>query len=72
MGVTKVVREEEVQIGRQRIVLIDVPGLYEPDESETKHNANELTKALSKKGYDYKLYFVMKAENRGPLNGTWS
>lgn len=67
-GVTKNVREEEVQIGRQRLVLIDVPGLYEPDESETKHNANELTKALSKKGYDYKLYFVMKAENRGPLN----
>ncbi|KAF9382712.1 hypothetical protein CPB97_006995 [Podila verticillata] len=67
-GVTKDVREEEIQIGGQSLVLIDVPGLYEPDESETQHNANELTKALSKKGYDYKLYFVMKADNRGPLN----
>ncbi|KAI9241264.1 MAG: hypothetical protein BYD32DRAFT_406351 [Podila humilis] len=67
-GVTKDVREEEILIHGQRLVLIDVPGLYEPDDDETQRNANELTKALSKKGYDYKLYFVMKADNRGPLN----
>lgn len=35
-GVTKVARKEEIQIGGQRLVLIDVPGLYEPDESETQ------------------------------------
>ncbi|KAG0313974.1 hypothetical protein BG000_005693 [Podila horticola] len=64
-GLTKDVHEEEIVLKGQRVKLIDVPGLYEPIEKETQKNAKKLTEAL-KKGYDYKLYFVMLASNRGP------
>lgn len=64
-GFTKEVHEEEVELSGERVLLIDVPGLYEPSEKETNANAEKLTEALSR-GYDYKLYFVMLASNRGP------
>ncbi|KAF9382713.1 hypothetical protein CPB97_006996 [Podila verticillata] len=64
-GFTKDVYEEEIELNGQRTMLVDVPGLFEPDDKETLFNARKLTQALSK-GYDYKLYFVMKATNRGP------
>ncbi|KAF9382711.1 hypothetical protein CPB97_006994 [Podila verticillata] len=64
-GFTKDVYEEEIELNGKRVLLIDVPGLYEPKEQETQYNAEKLTEALSR-GYNYKLYFVMKASNRGP------
>ncbi|KAF9212104.1 hypothetical protein BGZ59_007203 [Podila verticillata] len=67
-GYTKDVIEEHVQLDGHDVVLIDVPGLYEPNDNETRLNAKKLTKALSNKTYDYKLYFVTLATNRGPLN----
>ncbi|KAF9315811.1 hypothetical protein BG006_003688, partial [Podila minutissima] len=66
-GVTKDVYEEEIMLGGKKVLLIDVPGLYEPNENETEFNAKKLSDALSR-GYDYKLYFVMKADNRGTPN----
>ncbi|KAF8986330.1 hypothetical protein BGZ52_009092 [Haplosporangium bisporale] len=67
-GYTKKVLEEDVQLNGHNVVLIDVPGLYEPKDNETRLNAKKLTEALSNKNYDYKLYFVTLATNRGPLN----
>ncbi|KAF8947572.1 hypothetical protein BGZ52_007748 [Haplosporangium bisporale] len=64
-GFTKDVYEEEIELKGKRVLLIDVPGLYEPSDKETQYNAEKLTEALSR-GYNYKLYFVMKASNRGP------
>lgn len=64
-GFTKDLYEEEIELNGQRTILIDVPGLFEPDDKETLFNARILTEALSK-GYNYKLYFIMKATNRGP------
>jgi GTP-binding protein EngB required for normal cell division len=45
-------------------VLMDIPGLFEPNEQETKGNCEVLTRAL-KKDYSFKLVFVLKADNRG-------
>ncbi|KAF9382716.1 hypothetical protein CPB97_006999 [Podila verticillata] len=67
-GYTEEVQEEMVVLNGQNVILMDVPGLYESREQATQRNAKVLTKALSKKGYDYKLYFVTKADNRGPSN----
>ncbi|KAF9352751.1 hypothetical protein BGX26_009464 [Mortierella sp. AD094] len=64
-GFTKEIYEETVEIYGEQVVLMDVPGLYEPDSKETENNAKILTKVL-KRGYDYKLYFILKASNRGP------
>ncbi|KAG0237136.1 hypothetical protein BGW42_001712 [Actinomortierella wolfii] len=46
-------------------ILIDVPGLFEPDERETEANFKELSKAL-KLDYMFKLVFVLRADSRGP------
>ncbi|KAF9352755.1 hypothetical protein BGX26_009468 [Mortierella sp. AD094] len=64
-GYTKNIYETWVKIRGRDALLMDVPGLFEPDDKETQNNANMLTEALSR-GYNYKLYFVMKADNRGP------
>ncbi|KAG0330777.1 hypothetical protein BG000_011464 [Podila horticola] len=64
-GFTKDIHEEEIMLNGEKVLLVDVPGLFEPDDTETQFNARKLTQALSK-GYDYKLYFVLKASNRGP------
>ncbi|KAG0330775.1 hypothetical protein BG000_011462, partial [Podila horticola] len=64
-GFTKDIHEEEIILNGEKVLLVDVPGLFEPDDNETQFNARKLTQALSK-GYDYKLYFVLKASNRGP------
>ncbi|KAF8940774.1 hypothetical protein BGZ58_004900 [Dissophora ornata] len=69
-GFTTEISETRIDINGQPVVLMDVPGLYEPDESRTKRNAQALTEAL-KKGYDYKIYFVVKADNRGLPNQDW-
>ncbi|KFH72860.1 hypothetical protein MVEG_00085 [Podila verticillata NRRL 6337] len=67
-GYTQEVQEEVVVLKGQNVILMDVPGLYESREQATQRNAKALTKALSEKSYDYKLYFVTKADNRGPSN----
>ncbi|KAI9241267.1 MAG: hypothetical protein BYD32DRAFT_77398 [Podila humilis] len=67
-GCTQEVQEEVVVLNGQSVILMDVPGLYESHEQATQRNAKALTNALSEKGYDYKLYFVTKADNRGPSN----
>ncbi|KAG0282416.1 hypothetical protein BGZ96_000494 [Linnemannia gamsii] len=64
-GFTQDITEEWVELNGEEILLVDVPGLFEPDNKRTKRNAELLSEAL-KKGYDYKLYFVLKASNRGP------
>ncbi|KAG0029640.1 hypothetical protein BGZ81_003567 [Podila clonocystis] len=64
-GFTKDIYEEWVMLNGTPVCLIDVPGLFESSEKETQFNAQKLTLALSR-DYEYKLYFVMKADNRGP------
>ncbi|KAG0021822.1 hypothetical protein BGZ82_011188 [Podila clonocystis] len=65
-GFTKKVEEEPVTLSNgQTVMLVDVPGLFEPSEKATKDNASELTTAL-RLDYDFKIFFVMKADNRGP------
>ncbi|KAF9368077.1 hypothetical protein CPB97_004976, partial [Podila verticillata] len=64
-GYTEEVHEEWVILNERRVLLIDVPGLFEPRENQTDANARKLTEALSR-GYDYMLYFIMQAHNRGP------
>ncbi|KAF8976092.1 hypothetical protein BGZ46_008580 [Entomortierella lignicola] len=64
-GFTKDIFEETVQVNGKEIVLMDVPGLFEPDNAETEKNARMLASALNR-GYDYKVFFVLKANNRGP------
>ncbi|KAG0021824.1 hypothetical protein BGZ82_011190 [Podila clonocystis] len=65
-GFTKDVSEQDVDIAGQSVRLIDVPGLFEPSDKETQFNATQLTKALRHQNYNYRLYFVLKADNRGP------
>lgn len=65
-GCTKTVEQEQVTLSNgQTVILVDVPGVFEPNESNTKNNAVELNAAL-KLDYDFKLFFIMKADNRGP------
>ncbi|KAI8360178.1 hypothetical protein B0O80DRAFT_438622 [Mortierella sp. GBAus27b] len=63
-GLTKQVSEQIVTLNGQRVVLMDIPGLYEADDQATKANAKKLTEAL-RRGYDYKLFFVLMGGNRG-------
>ncbi|KAF9382715.1 hypothetical protein CPB97_006998 [Podila verticillata] len=65
-GYTKTVQQEQVTLSNgQTVMLVDVPGLFEPNENNTKNNAVELNAAL-KLDYDFKLFFILKADNRGP------
>jgi len=66
-GFTEEVREEMITLDGKRFLLIEVPGLDEFGEKGTQQNTKKLTEALSK-SYDYHLYFVMKADNRGPTD----
>ncbi|KFH72873.1 hypothetical protein MVEG_00098 [Podila verticillata NRRL 6337] len=54
--------EEIITLGGKRVRQIVVPDLF---ESNTAFNSQKLTDALSR-GYDYKLFFIMQASNRGP------
>ncbi|KAF9171828.1 hypothetical protein BGX21_009724 [Mortierella sp. AD011] len=65
-GLTKNITEQTVVINGTEVRLIDIPGLYEPtNNDETRKNAKILQEALSR-GYEYKLYFVLKGDSRGP------
>lgn len=64
-GFTKKISEQVVKVDGKDVCLIDVPGLFEPNDKETKFNALQLKDALSR-GYKYRLYFVLRADNRGP------
>ncbi|KAF9115788.1 hypothetical protein BGX27_006400 [Mortierella sp. AM989] len=64
-GLTQDITEKWVLLNGEWILLMDVPGLFEPSEEKTKRNSKLLCDAL-KRGYDYKLFFVLKANNRGP------
>ncbi|KAG0023100.1 hypothetical protein BGZ80_010402 [Entomortierella chlamydospora] len=65
-GYTTALKEYLVTLeSGEQVLLMDVPGMYEASNERTKQNASQLTEALSK-GYNYKLYFVLKADNRGP------
>ncbi|KAF9212101.1 hypothetical protein BGZ59_007200, partial [Podila verticillata] len=64
-GFTKDVTHNIVVIKDQQVRLIDVPGLFEPNDKETRFNAEKINFALSL-GFNYRLYFVLKADNRGP------
>ncbi|KAF9165232.1 hypothetical protein DFQ26_000390, partial [Actinomortierella ambigua] len=63
-GVTKNVSEKLVDLNGEKVLLVDVPGLFEPKKEATKRNARMLTEAL-RRGYRYNLTFVLKASNRG-------
>ncbi|KFH72865.1 hypothetical protein MVEG_00090 [Podila verticillata NRRL 6337] len=65
-GFTKEVEEERVTLSSgQTVMLVDVPGLFEPSEKATQNNALELNVAL-RLDYEFKFFFIMKADNRGP------
>ncbi|KAG0305291.1 hypothetical protein BGZ98_004356 [Dissophora globulifera] len=66
-GLTDKVSEQTVFLNGEWVVLMNVPGLFEPDDKRTKENAAKLTEAL-KRGYNYKLYFVLMAHPRGPTD----
>ncbi|KAF9114075.1 hypothetical protein BGX27_000206 [Mortierella sp. AM989] len=66
-GYTKDIYEKNVVIEGKPFVLIDAPGLFEPQPKETEKNVMKLTEALGR-GYSYLLYFVLKANNRGPTD----
>ncbi|KAG0221555.1 hypothetical protein B0O80DRAFT_422801 [Mortierella sp. GBAus27b] len=63
-GYTKDIVEHQVILNGKPAILMDTPGLYEVDDEATQANAKKLTEAL-KRGYDYKLFFVILAGNRG-------
>ncbi|KAG0269319.1 hypothetical protein DFQ27_004003 [Actinomortierella ambigua] len=63
-GLTKDVSENWVKLKGKRVLLVDVPGLFEPRREETEHNARMLTQALGR-GYRYNLTFVLRASSRG-------
>ncbi|KAG0269322.1 hypothetical protein DFQ27_004006 [Actinomortierella ambigua] len=67
-GFTKNVQVQEVELGGKIVELIDVPGLFEPNDNETRKNAEQLTEALTR-NHEYILYFVLRATNRGLENG---
>ncbi|KAG0237572.1 hypothetical protein BGW41_008372 [Actinomortierella wolfii] len=69
-GLTKGYKKHPIKLNTNPptpAVLIDVPGLFEPDERGMEENCKELTKALGEP-YLFKLVFVLKADNRGPSN----
>lgn len=49
---------------------MDIPGLYEPDDSETGKNAEKLTEA-PKRGHSYILYFILKVTDRVQVMKRW-
>jgi small GTP-binding protein len=63
-GVTKEVSEQTVLLDGEPLILMDTPGLHEISKEATKANAEKLTRALEK-GYEYKLFIVLAAHNRG-------
>ncbi|KAF9365425.1 hypothetical protein BGX34_010052 [Mortierella sp. NVP85] len=63
-GVTKEVSEQTVLLDGERLILMDTPGLHEISKEATMANAEKLTRALEK-GYEYKLFIVLAAHNRG-------
>ncbi|KAF9167392.1 hypothetical protein DFQ26_004721 [Actinomortierella ambigua] len=63
-GYTKNVEVREVQLGDKVVELIDVPGLFEPNDNETRKNAKQLTEALTTER-EYILYFVLRPTSRG-------
>lgn len=66
-GYTKDVTERTISLRGEEVVLVNVPGLFEPDDKQTRFNCKKLTEALNKP-YDYWLFFVLKALNGGPDN----
>lgn len=63
-GLTKEVSEQIVTLNGRQVILMDVPGLYEFDNEATMSNAEKLSEALTR-GYNYKLFLVLKADSRG-------
>ncbi|KAF9579582.1 hypothetical protein BGW38_004105, partial [Lunasporangiospora selenospora] len=63
-GMTTDVAETEVEIRGERVVLIDTPGLYSFTDGITELNCKKLTEALEKRGYYYKLFFVVAGTSR--------
>ncbi|KAF9114076.1 hypothetical protein BGX27_000207 [Mortierella sp. AM989] len=63
-GFTKDVTVTQVTLDEEEVVLIDVPGLSDPNPRNNQSNAEKLTEALTR-NYNYKLFFVLKANNSG-------
>ncbi|KAG0217717.1 hypothetical protein B0O80DRAFT_483990 [Mortierella sp. GBAus27b] len=57
---TQEVSELIVTLDGQQVILMDFPGLYMFDGEATKLTVSKFTSAL-KRGYNYKLFYVMKA-----------
>ncbi|KAF9352753.1 hypothetical protein BGX26_009466 [Mortierella sp. AD094] len=62
---TKDLISQRVRIYGKEVVLIDAPGSFEPNNEDLKNNTRKLTNLLNL-GYDYRIYFILKASNRGP------
>ncbi|KAK3808457.1 MAG: hypothetical protein J3Q66DRAFT_76226 [Benniella sp.] len=63
-GLTKEVTEQVVCLNGEPVILIDTPGLYEANNQATQANGLKMAEAL-RRGYDYKLFMVLKGTNRG-------
>ncbi|KAF9097775.1 hypothetical protein BGX27_000912 [Mortierella sp. AM989] len=63
-GYTKNVSEKTVTLDSEEVVLIDVPGLLEPNPRNIPINAGKIANALNRR-YNYKLFFVLRAKNSG-------
>jgi GTP-binding protein EngB required for normal cell division len=62
-SVTKEIEEHKTEINGKPLILIDIPGLVEPGNTNAGRNSKLFKKALSKR-YRYKIIFVLRADNR--------
>ncbi|KAF9180777.1 hypothetical protein BGZ51_005898 [Haplosporangium sp. Z 767] len=66
-GYTKGIDTKAIIVDGKPLVLMDISGLFEPNEEETVLNAKRLNEALQMP-FIFKLYFVLMASNRGPTD----
>ncbi|KAF9365426.1 hypothetical protein BGX34_010053 [Mortierella sp. NVP85] len=56
--------EQTVTLNGKELILMNTSGLYERGEEASRLNTERLTRALER-GYNYKIFFVLKANFRG-------
>ncbi|KAF9112124.1 hypothetical protein BGX27_003937 [Mortierella sp. AM989] len=70
-SITNHFTEQETWICGNDVRLIDAPGLFEPMDKKSENSIREL-KVLLRRGYDCRVYFVLKSSNRGPTDDELS
>ncbi|KAG0018705.1 hypothetical protein BGZ82_000367, partial [Podila clonocystis] len=63
-GFAKDVHEEEIMLNGEKIFLVDVPGLFEPDDNETQFNAKKLRTQAFNRGPDDRDLLMMSKINK--------